>query len=120
MSTPAAPELRYGIDRLEVRGKRLFGWGWIAHPAREIESITLRVSGDGWERALSASTGRTRDDVAAAFPELVNAKFSGFMVTGYADRAAIRSTSTARFSATTPACGSGGSCGGSPPRSGGA
>ena len=90
MSTPAAPELRYGIDRLEVRGKRLFGWGWVAHPAREIESITLRVSGDGWERALSASTGRTRDDVAAAFPDLVNAKFSGFMVTGYAERAPMR------------------------------
>ena len=90
MSTPAAPELRYGIDRLEARGKRLFGWGWVAHPARAIETMALRASGDGWERSLPASSGRTRDDVERAHPGLVNAKFSGFMVTGYAERAPIR------------------------------
>ena len=84
------PALRYGIDRLEARGTRLFGWGWVAHPARTIETIALRVSGDGWERVLSASAGRTRDDVEKAFPDLANARFSGFMVTGYVERAPLR------------------------------
>ena len=86
MTTSDATELRYGIDRLEMRGRRLFGWGWIAHPAREIATVALRVAGDGWERTLPASSGRTRDDVEREFPALVNAKFSGFVVTGYAER----------------------------------
>jgi glycosyltransferase involved in cell wall biosynthesis len=90
MPTPTASELRYGIDRLEMRGRRLFGWGWIAHPAREIATVALRVTGDGWERVLSASSGRTRDDVEREFPALVNAKFSGFVVTGYTERPPVR------------------------------
>ena len=89
-ATHAASDLRYGIDRLEMRGRRLFGWGWIAHPAREISTIALRVSGDDWERLLPASSGRTRDDVEREFPHLVNAKFSGFVVTGYAERPTVR------------------------------
>jgi hypothetical protein len=84
------PGLRYGIDRLEIRGKRLFGWGWAAHATREIASIELRISGDAWERSLPASGGRTRADVEHAFPQLVNAKFSGFTVTGYVERPQAR------------------------------
>lgn len=83
-------ELRYGIDRLEMRGRRLFGWGWVAHPRREVATIALRVAGDGWERSLPASSGRTRDDVEREFPTLINAKFSGFVVTGYAERSPVR------------------------------
>jgi glycosyltransferase involved in cell wall biosynthesis len=90
MATPGAPELRYGIDRLEMRGRRLFGWGWIAHPSREIASVALRVAGDGWERVLPASYGRTREDVERAFPTLPHAKFAGFVVTGYAERPIVR------------------------------
>jgi glycosyltransferase involved in cell wall biosynthesis len=89
MPLPPAPELRYGIDRLEARGARIFGWGWIAHRTRAITAIELRVSGNGWERLLPADFGRTRDDVERAFPDLVNAKFSGFMVTGYAERSPV-------------------------------
>ena len=84
------PALRYGIDRLEARGTRVFGWGWIAHPSRTIETIALRVSGEGWQRVLQASAGRTRDDVEKAFPDLAGAKFSGFMVTGYVERPPLR------------------------------
>ncbi len=28
------PELRYGIDRMVARGRRIFGWGWVSHPLR--------------------------------------------------------------------------------------
>jgi len=85
-----AAELRFGIDRLEARGARLFGWGWVADPARPIVDVTLRVSGDGWERSLPASFGMARDDVARAYPDLPHAHASGFVVTGYAGRAPIR------------------------------
>jgi len=90
VATHPASELRFGIDRLEMRGRRLFGWGWIAHPSREIATVALRVAGDGWERSFPASSGRTRDDVEREFPALVNAKFSGFVVTGYAERPPIQ------------------------------
>ena len=88
--TSVTPELRYGIDRLETRGARVFGWGWVADPSRAIAEIALRVSGDGWERRLPASAGMTRDDVVRAWPDLPHARFSGFVVTGYAGKPPIR------------------------------
>jgi glycosyltransferase involved in cell wall biosynthesis len=85
-----ASELRYGIDRLEARGPRIFGWGWIADPARRIDEVALRVRGDGWERVLPASFGLARDDVERAHPGLPHARSSGFVVTGYAGKPPIR------------------------------
>ena len=78
-----ARELRYGVDRLVARGRRVFGWGWAAHPTQSIEAMTLSVKGEGWETQLSANYGLARDDVKEAFPELVNGGASGFVVTGY-------------------------------------
>jgi len=85
-----ASELRYGIDRLETRGARIFGWGWIADPARRIDDVALRVCGDGWERVLPASSGLARDDVVRVHPSLPHARFSGFVVTGYAGQPPFR------------------------------
>jgi glycosyltransferase involved in cell wall biosynthesis len=79
----AAPALRHSIDRLVVSGRRLFGWGWAAHGEREIASVHLRLEGDGWERRLEAGIGLARHDVRDAYPDLVNAETSGFVVTGY-------------------------------------
>lgn len=90
MNATTESPLRYGIDRLETRGKRVFGWGWIAHSTRAIDAIVLEITGDGWQRRLPANCGLTRDDVETAFPGLVNAKSSGFLVTGYSDRPPIR------------------------------
>jgi glycosyltransferase involved in cell wall biosynthesis len=86
----SGPELRYGIDRLETRGARVFGWGWVADPARAIAEVALRVTGDGWERLMPASSGMARDDVERANPGMAHARFSGFVVTGYAGRPPIR------------------------------
>ena len=58
-------------------------------PARSC-AIELRVRGDGWERSLPAGGGRMREDVEQAFPGLVDAKFSGFTVTGYVERPSVR------------------------------
>ena len=38
------PDLRYGIDRMVARGRRIFGWGWVAHPSRPIASVALSVA----------------------------------------------------------------------------
>jgi glycosyltransferase involved in cell wall biosynthesis len=76
-------ELLYNVDRLIARGRRVFGWGWAAHPAQAIEAVTLSVKGNGWETQLPVNYGLARDDVKEAFPDLVNGGSSGFVVTGY-------------------------------------
>ena len=62
-------------------------------PLRAVAEVTLRVTGDGWERVLPASFGMARDDVDRAHPSLPHARSSGFVVTGYAGRTPIRKLS---------------------------
>jgi hypothetical protein len=83
MNEHAERELQFGLDRLVTSGRRIFGWGWVAHPARAITAVTLLSRGDGWERRLPANFGLARGDVDKAFPGLRNAGSSGFVVTGY-------------------------------------
>src|SRR5215208_7210938 len=49
---PGAPSLasrsdqkepRFGIDRLVTNGRRVFGWGWVAHPTKAVETVALRL-----------------------------------------------------------------------------
>ena len=88
--TDAAGDLRFGIDRLAVSGRRLFGWGWAAHPGRTICEVHLGVQGDGWRKRLAAQSGILREDVFEAFPGLEGSRFAGFVVTGYVPDAQIR------------------------------
>lgn len=81
------PPPRYAIDRLVTRGRRLFGWGWVADPARRVERVALSVRGENWRVELPANHGLARADVRLAFPELVDAEASGFVVTGYLPQA---------------------------------
>ena len=82
--TETAPGLRYGIDRLFVRDRRVFGWGWISDASRPIESVALRIAGDGWASEVPVNHGLARDDVRQAFPNAIDADRSGFVATGYA------------------------------------
>ncbi|MBS0326936.1 MAG: glycosyltransferase [Proteobacteria bacterium] len=86
-----AHQPRYGIDRLVMRGRRVFGWGWIADPASPIESLALSLEGDGWRGTLPVTCGLARPDVEEAWPRLPGAGSSGFVVTGYADASPARS-----------------------------
>lgn len=73
----------YGIDRLLMRGRRIFGWGWVSHPARTIDGVALVAFGDAWQCRLPANHGIDRPDVANAFPELADRVAAGFVVSGY-------------------------------------
>jgi len=86
MSGNKERELQFSIDRLVTNGKRIFGWGWVAHPVHAIEEIALLLKGDGWEKRLPVNFGLARGDVESAFPRLQNAGSSGFVVTGYSSR----------------------------------
>ncbi len=90
MNENAQRELQFGIDRLVTNGKRIFGWGWAAHPAHAIDEVTLLLKGDDWEKSLPVNFGLARSDVESAFPRLHNAGSSGFVVTGYMPRAPAR------------------------------
>lgn len=76
-------QARYGIDRLTATGKRIFGWGWVAHEVATPRDVHLRIEGHGWQRRLKADIGLARDDVAQALPSLRNGASSGFILTGY-------------------------------------
>src|SRR5215212_137056 len=85
---PEAIDVAPNIDRLVVNGSRVFGWGWVAHPAKSVSSVQLRVAVEGGDVRLPADYGLSRDDVESAFPQLVGAGTSGFIVTGFAKSAA--------------------------------
>ena len=82
--TPNPSEgLRYAVDRLVLKGRRVFGWGWAAHTTRAVRSLHVRATGEGWERRLPVNFGIPRPDVAEADPNLVNAASAGYVLTGY-------------------------------------
>jgi len=83
MSDQKERDLQFGIDRLVTNGRRIFGWGWVAHPTQAVEKVGLRLEGNGWQIRLPVDFGLTRADVERAFPDLRNAASSGFVVTGY-------------------------------------
>ncbi len=83
MNAVVQPNVHHSIDRLVIGGRRLFGWGWVAHPERAVKAVHLRVEGEGWERRITAACDLDRHDVQEAHPQLVNAAASGFVVTGY-------------------------------------
>ena len=82
--TPHGPQILQNVDRLVLNGSRVFGWGWAAHPEQAITSIHLRIEGEGRAVRLPAEYGLSREDVEKAHPELVGARASGFIVTGFA------------------------------------
>ncbi len=82
--------MQHGVDRIVVSGKRVFGWGWAAHPSRAVKAIHLHLEGEGWERSIPTGFGLAREDVERAFPELVNCAVSGFVVAGHIPDAPAR------------------------------
>lgn len=85
----AAEDLRFDINRLVVSGKRVFGWGWIAHRSRAIRDVHVQIDAAGWRKRLATSFGLAREDVQQNFPEYVAAARSGFVVTGYVPDASV-------------------------------
>jgi len=86
MSEPKVRDLQFGVDRLVTNGRRIFGWGWVAHPTHAIAEVALLLDGDGWQKRLPVHFGLVRPDVERVFPLLRNAGSSGFVVTGYPPR----------------------------------
>jgi glycosyltransferase involved in cell wall biosynthesis len=86
MSDNANSGFQHNIDRLVISGRRVFGWGWVAHRSSSVKAVQLRLQGHGWEKRLQAGIGLARHDVEEAMPDLIDAGTSGFVVTGYVTR----------------------------------
>jgi glycosyltransferase involved in cell wall biosynthesis len=86
-------DLRFGVDRLVVSGKRVFGWGWVTDRERSITDVHLQLRGRGWQKRLAANFGLAREDVVEALPSHGAARFSGFVVTGYVPGAPVEALS---------------------------
>jgi glycosyltransferase involved in cell wall biosynthesis len=80
----SSSDLRFAVDRLVTSGRRIFGWGWAADRTREVTGVNLRVEGDSWQTRLHGGFGLSRQDVEETHPDLVNARTSGFVLTGFA------------------------------------
>ena len=81
---PDARDVAQNIDRLVLNGRRVFGWGWAAHPTKPVSAVHLRVASSEGDVRIPADYGLSREDVENAHPALVGARASGFIVTGYA------------------------------------
>jgi glycosyltransferase involved in cell wall biosynthesis len=83
MSNQAGRDLRFDIDRLVVRGQRIFGWGWAADRTRAVRELHLVFDDGPHTRRVAATIGLAREDVARAFPDHASAATAGFVFTGY-------------------------------------
>lgn len=81
--TGSIERIRFGVDRLALRGKRLFGWGWVADPVRGVVRVELEIGAGSDRQHIQANHGLLRTDVAEAFPELAHQAQAGFVVSGY-------------------------------------
>ena len=68
-------ELEVPLAGAQVAGYALFVEGWAASSASRVARVRIEATGGV---IASAPTEITREDVAAAFPELVRAERSGF------------------------------------------
>lgn len=87
----APPALRHNVDHLLHRSGQIFSYGWGFVPGRLIRRVVLQLDfRDGGSAEVDADYGRLREDVRAAFPEVVNAEHSGFLLMASDDRPVAR------------------------------
>ncbi len=74
--------LRWSVDSLILRGRILFGHGWLFHARTQVTSLHFRIAGMGRlpEAIIPAEIGRRRPDVAEVWGE--DRADSGFIVYG--------------------------------------
>lgn len=80
-------KLHWTVDSLVVRDGTYFGFGWVFHEEIEVRDVQLKVQfADNKSRSITASFGKSREDVAASYSGFPSAKHSGFFLLGCCDR----------------------------------
>lgn len=77
------PACHYSIDANLIRGRRIFICGWIFHTTQTINQVTVELTLKSGEIVcLCPDYGKRRADVAAGFPDRLQAGASGFIYYG--------------------------------------
>lgn len=75
--------LYHNLDSILLKGQVVFGFGWAFHREHVITELSLVLKfGDDKSVPINAAFGKSRSDVAAAFPEHRNSLSSGFVLYG--------------------------------------
>ena len=72
--------MKANVDTIVVRDNRVFAYGWAFEPAAVLRGLRLDVTlTDGMVVTLPLNHGKARPDVAAVFPDVNQALYSGWM-----------------------------------------
>jgi glycosyltransferase involved in cell wall biosynthesis len=76
-------ESKYSVDRVVIRNSRIFGFGWVFHPDKLVNSVHVEL----WTAAsttinLPVVYGKPREDVSAHYPDSQYSLRCGFVVYG--------------------------------------
>jgi FkbM family methyltransferase len=71
----------YSVDSLKIRGRNLYGFGWLFHQDRQVSGVRLVVRAGRETHSLDTCYGTDRQDVVRNY-DCANARSCGFWVTG--------------------------------------
>jgi glycosyltransferase involved in cell wall biosynthesis len=76
-------KLHWSVNSLVIRNGNYFGYGWIFHEEKEIESLGLLVRFDNDKtQSITLALGNSREDVVERYPKFGNALHSGYLFLG--------------------------------------
>jgi len=76
-------KFKYSVDRLVIRNSRIFGYGWVFHPNKLVNSMHVELlTAEGGTIKLPVVYGKPREDVQDHFPESRYSLRCGFVVYG--------------------------------------
>jgi glycosyltransferase involved in cell wall biosynthesis len=76
-------KFHWSVDSLIFRKNTIFGFGWFFHEDMEISTLNVQaLFAENQQADISAEHGKSRIDVATAYPQFRFAKSSGFLVYG--------------------------------------
>jgi hypothetical protein len=73
--------LVFNVDSLRFNKNRIYGWGWLFHKTHSIKSLRLLIRVKNSTYEVPCRYGLPREDVASQY-HVVNAKYSGFFISG--------------------------------------
>jgi glycosyltransferase involved in cell wall biosynthesis len=87
--------IRHNIDHIVLREGQLFSYGWGFCPGSEIVSMVLHLDFGSAAQPIEvkAEYGHQRDDLAAFYPDVPEARNAGFLlITGFVQKKIIRAS----------------------------
>ena len=77
-------KLRWSVDSLSLRGRSVFGFGWLFHEALDVRKVAVVLCDEHWRplSSIPVEWGKYRPDVARVFNGNPRAQEAGYLVIG--------------------------------------